>query len=116
MSAAIREPVMSLGPTPGGEMAAATATAARTAFPGGNRCLDLRDALGPITNDGQFSALFAASGRPAKCPWRLVLVTLLQFGPGSLGPPRGPVPCAGASTGSTCSGWSSSIPASTPGC
>ena len=60
-------------------MPAATAAVARAAFPRGNRFLDLRDALGPIFNDGQFTALFAVSGRPAECPWRLALVTLLQF-------------------------------------
>ena len=79
---------MSLRPTPGGEVPAATAAVARAAFPKGNHCLVLRDALGPIFEDEQFEGLFAACGRPAECPWRLALVTLLQFGPGSLGPPR----------------------------
>ena len=79
---------MSLRPTPGGEVPAATAALARAAFPKGNHCLVLRDALGPIFEDERFEGLFAACGRPAECPWRLALVTLLQFGPGSLGPPR----------------------------
>ena len=70
---------MSLHPTPRGEVPAATAAVARAAFPGGNRCLDLRDALGPIFEDRQFAELFAVCGRPAECPWRLALVTLLQF-------------------------------------
>ena len=72
--------VMSLRPTPRGEVPAATAAVARAAFPKGNRCLDLRDALGPIFNDEQFGGLFAVCGQPAECPWRLALVTLLQFG------------------------------------
>ena len=70
---------MSLRPTPGGEVPAATAAVARAAFPKGNRCLVLRDALGPIFEDRQVKGLFAAGGRPAECPWRLALVTLLRF-------------------------------------
>ena len=70
---------MSLRPMPGGEVPAATAAVARAAFPRGNCCLDLRDALGPIFDDEPFVGLFAICGRPAECPWRLALVTLLQF-------------------------------------
>ena len=70
---------MSLRPTPRGEVAAATAAVARAAFARGNRCLERRDALGPIFEDGQFKGLFAVCGRPAECPWRLALATLLPF-------------------------------------
>ena len=70
---------MSLRQTPCGEVPAATAAVAHAAFPKGNRCLVLRDALDPIFEDRQFKGLFAACGRPAECPWRLALVTLLQF-------------------------------------
>ena len=80
---------MSPRPTPIGEVPAATAAVARAAFPRGNRCLDLRDALGCLFEGEQFKDLFAVCGRPAECPWRLALVTLLQFGPEPLGPPRG---------------------------
>lgn len=70
---------MSLRPTPCGGVPAATAAVARAAFPKGNRYLDLRDALGPISDDERFRGLFAVCGRPTERPWRLALVTLLQF-------------------------------------
>jgi transposase len=70
---------MSLHPTVSGEVPASTATVARAAFPRGNPYLRLRDQLGTIFTDAQFAPLFAPCGRPAECPWRLALVTLLQF-------------------------------------
>src|SRR3954453_15796704 len=56
-----------------------TAHVARLAFPHGNLLLSLRDKLGPIFDDGRFAHLFPAKGQPAEAPWRLALVTLLQF-------------------------------------
>src|SRR3954463_13764083 len=56
-----------------------TAHVARLAFPHGNLLLSLRDKLGPIFDDGCFAHLFPAKGQPAEAPWRLALVTLLQF-------------------------------------
>jgi transposase len=70
---------MSLHPTVTGEVPAPTATVARAAFPRGNPSLHLRDHLGTIFTDAQFAPLFAACGKPAECPRRLALVTLLQF-------------------------------------
>jgi transposase len=70
---------MSLHPTVSGEVPASTATVARAAFPRGNPYLLLRDRLGTIFTDAQFAPLFAHRGQPAECPWRLALVTLLQF-------------------------------------
>jgi len=70
---------MSLHPTVSGEVPASTATVARAAFPRGNPFLRLRDQLGTIFTDAQFAPLFAHCGQPAECPWRLALVTLLQF-------------------------------------
>ena len=70
---------MSLHPTVSGEVPASTATVARAAFPRGNPYLLLRDRLGTIFTDVQFAPLFAPCGQPAECPWRLALVTLLQF-------------------------------------
>lgn len=70
---------MSLRPTLSGDVPASTATVARAAFPRGNPYLRLRDRLGTIFSDAQFAPLFANCGQPAKCPWRLALVTLLQF-------------------------------------
>ncbi|WP_262032552.1 IS1182 family transposase [Microvirga sp. Mcv34] len=70
---------MSLHPIVSGEVPASTATVARAAFPRGNPYLLLRDRLGTIFTDAQFAPLFAHCGQPAECPWRLALVTLLQF-------------------------------------
>src|SRR3712207_4802195 len=70
---------MSLRPTPCADIPANTAAAARAAFPKGTVYLRLRDELGTIFTDAQFAPLFATRGQPAACPWRLALVTLLQF-------------------------------------
>jgi hypothetical protein len=70
---------MSLRPTLSGNVPASTVTVARAAFPHGNSYLLLRDQLGTIFSDAQFAPLFAHCGQPAECPWRLALVTLLQF-------------------------------------
>jgi transposase len=52
---------------------------ARAAFPKGNPYLTLRDQLGTIFQDEDFAALFPACGQPGLPPWRLALVTLMQF-------------------------------------
>src|SRR4051812_5072521 len=39
----------------------------------------LRDALGSVFSDAQFAPLFPSRGQPAETPWRLALVTVLQF-------------------------------------
>ena len=70
---------MSLRPTPCCDVPAATAAIARAAFPHGSPYLRLRDHLGTIFTDAQFASLFALCGQPAECPWRLALVSLLQF-------------------------------------
>jgi transposase len=46
--------------------------------PKGCLVMDLRDALGPIYQDEDFSDLFAKRGRSAIAPWRLALITVLQ--------------------------------------
>ena len=56
-----------------------TAEVVRRAFPRGNPLLSLRDKLGPVFDDGHFAQLFPNKGQPAEAPWRLALVTLLQF-------------------------------------
>lgn len=68
---------MSLHPDSDQAVPDETAAVARVAFPQGTTCLGLRDRLGPIFADEQFTGLFPKSGRPAECPWRLALVTLL---------------------------------------
>src|SRR5215203_1655328 len=56
-----------------------TARIARAAFPRGNPYLLLRDRLGPVFDDASFADLYPRRGQPAYTPWRLALVTLLQF-------------------------------------
>ncbi len=56
-----------------------TARIARAAFPKGTPYLTLRDELGALYRDEDFSALFPPCGQPALSPWRLALVTILQF-------------------------------------
>jgi transposase len=55
---------------------------ARAAFPKGNRYLRVADALDSLFADEAFLALFPTHGQPALPPWRLALVTLLQFAEG----------------------------------
>jgi transposase len=74
-----RKPVLSLHPQPIGAIPEETARVARAAFPKGSPYLTLRDHLGTIYDDGDFAALFPASGQPGLPPWRLALVTLMQF-------------------------------------
>jgi transposase len=56
-----------------------TARVARAAFPKGHPYLTFRDALGTIFQDEDFRAVFPGRGQPGLSPWRLALVTLMQF-------------------------------------
>jgi transposase len=56
-----------------------TAQVARAAVPKGNLYMKLREQVGTIIQDADFVALFAKEGAPGLPPWRLALVTLLQF-------------------------------------
>jgi transposase len=56
-----------------------TVRVACAAFPQGTPYLTLRDALGPIFQDEDCTALFPQNGQPGLPPWRLALVTLMQF-------------------------------------
>ncbi len=56
-----------------------TARVAHAAYSKGNRYLKLRDELGTLYQDHSFAHLFPHNGRPAEAPWRLALVTVLQF-------------------------------------
>jgi transposase len=58
---------------------AQTELVARAAFPRGNVYLLLRDRLGPLFDNAAFCDLYPAFGQPAYAPWRLALVTLMQF-------------------------------------
>ncbi len=73
---------MSLQPEPVGPVPEATARVAQAAFPKGNTYMQLRDVLGVIYADASFAPLFARCRRPAESPWRLALVTIMQFAEG----------------------------------
>ena len=70
---------MSLKPQKLGAIPEETARVAKAACPKGNLCLTLRDELGTLFSDEQFVDLFPTRGQPAQAPWRLALVTILQF-------------------------------------
>jgi transposase len=59
-----------------------TARIAHAAFPKGHPYLRLADELGTLFTDELFVPLFPAHGQPACAPWRLALVTILQFAEG----------------------------------
>ena len=56
-----------------------TARVAKASFQKGNPYLTLRDQLGPIFEDADFKSLFSHTGQSAVPPWKLALVTVLQF-------------------------------------
>jgi transposase len=70
---------MSLKSTPIEPVPEETARIARAAFRKGNPLLKLRDELGPVFADTDFADLFPRLGQPGLPPWRLALVTVLQF-------------------------------------
>lgn len=70
---------MSLQPKPIGKIPEETIRIAQAAFPKGNLYMRMRDRLGVFYQDEQFSDLFSRRGQPAFSPWRLALVSILQF-------------------------------------
>jgi transposase len=59
-----------------------TVRVAQAAFSKGHRYLRLADELGALVTDTLFSGLFPTHGQPALAPWRLALVSILQFAEG----------------------------------
>ncbi|MHB8753281.1 MAG: transposase, partial [Aggregatilineales bacterium] len=57
----------------------ATAKIARRAFRKGNVYMQMRDLLGTFFTDDQFTDLYPADGQPGYAPWRLALVSVMQF-------------------------------------
>src|SRR5215469_10966216 len=70
---------MSLKPEPLPPIPEQTARLARTVCPKGGLCLWIGDELSTVFQDELVAALFPRRGQPAEAPWRLVLVTVLQF-------------------------------------
>jgi transposase len=56
-----------------------TIRVARAAYPHGNPLIKMRDVLGTIYQDQTFASLFPHDGRSVEAPWRLALITVLQF-------------------------------------
>src|SRR5438477_8745002 len=70
---------MSLKPIPIGPVPQETARLAKAVFPEGSTFMKMRDELGTLYQDEMFVALFPKEGQPALAPWRLALVTIMQF-------------------------------------
>jgi transposase len=70
---------MSLRPQPIAPIPEQTARVAQAAFPKGHPYLTLREHLGTMFQDDDCAALFPAWGYPGLPPWRLALVTIMQF-------------------------------------
>jgi transposase len=56
-----------------------TARVARAAFPKGNLYISIRDQLGTLFEDADFTSLYPRRGQSAFAPWRLALITIMQF-------------------------------------
>ena len=59
-----------------------TTRVAKAAFPKGTVYMTMRDELGAVVEDEDFAHLFPRRGQPAMAPWRLALVTIMQFAEG----------------------------------
>lgn len=70
---------MTLHPTPTDPIPEDTARAARAASRQDNPYLLMRDRFGTIFGDLDFAALYPRRGQPGYAPWRLALVTLVQY-------------------------------------
>jgi transposase len=70
---------MSMYPQSMGSIPEETMRIARAACPKGTLAMRLRDALGEVYQDEQFADLYPVEGQPAYAPWRLALVTVLQY-------------------------------------
>ncbi len=70
---------MSMYPQALGPIPEETVRVARAACPKGTLAMRLRDALGAVYQDEQFAALYPVEGQPAYAPWRLAVVTILQY-------------------------------------
>src|SRR5919202_4802176 len=70
---------MCLHPEPIGEIPPETVRVARAAFPKGTVVTRLRDEFSALYRDEDFGRFYPGRGQPALAPWRLALVTVLQF-------------------------------------
>jgi transposase len=75
----IQEIKMSLPPQSIAPVPEETVMVARAAFPKGNVYMQMRDEFGSLYTDAMFADLYPKDGQPAVRPWRLALVTVMQF-------------------------------------
>src|SRR5215471_8041175 len=73
---------MSLHPQPIPAIPEETVRIAHAVLPKGNVWMQMRDELGTLYEDHDFQDLFMSRGQPAETPWRLALVSLMQYGEG----------------------------------
>src|SRR5437762_3644838 len=81
-SCSSRSEPMSLKPQAIGPIPEETARVAHAVYPKGNVFMRMRDELGTIYQDEAFAHLFSHTGQPAEAPWRLAMVTVMQFAEG----------------------------------
>jgi transposase len=74
-----RRKLMSLQPEKLPEIPEETARVARILFPKGKRFMWLRDELGAIYHDEQFTSLYSNVGQLAEQPWRLAVMSIIQY-------------------------------------
>ena len=91
---------MSLKPQEPGSIPEETARVAHAIYPKGNVFMRMRDELGTIYQDEAFAHLFSYTGQPAEAPWRLALVTVMQFARSAFPIGRQPMRCGDGSTSS----------------
>jgi len=70
---------MSLKPSVIDPVPLETVRIARAAFPKGNLYISIRNELGTLFEDTDFTTLYPRRGQPAYAPWRLALITVMQF-------------------------------------
>jgi transposase len=73
---------MSMKPQPIPAIPEETVRVGRAVLPEGNVWMQMRDELGTLCEDEDFRDLFPSRGQPAEAPWRLALVTLMQYAEG----------------------------------
>ena len=73
---------MSLRPAEVAPVPADTVQVAKAAFPKGCAAMRMRNELGAIYDDQMFASAYPVQGQTAHPPWRLALVTVLQFAEG----------------------------------
>lgn len=61
------------------EVPSETVRIARAAFPKGATFIRLRDELGVFLSDQDFVSLYPHKGQPAAAPWRLMLISVMQY-------------------------------------